>query len=647
MFSSTLTTLTTDLCTIAFQLLAYQEEFFAKFSKNLNNTLTLIKNINFRSAIVKSRERQTKVTSNDNDLSAFFSSNWIIDKIILRRIIKQFLLNIKEYQQTLQKSNSHFQSSIFSFTDNKSIQLSLTFFKHVKNNFSSADDISIVWSIVFDIFQNFTKTMTSSEQFFNQSFNQFSRQNLISNLNITKSQMQTLSNVLIVAVDTKINRLEIELRQLLQSSAQSQTSTFTTETQLNDDRDDFRSNRNWTSKKIEFFDFTAEESRSVINLSKHVFYRNVYAFVNRLKNVSFIREKDKLRVVISQCLRSIVFIWHSTELFEIEKKIYRDMSLQNWCNVFIKRFKERVSVALNYLQSIKYTLKDAKKHRDFRTFVQNLFKHVKVANFISIYNQLILIWNNLNWQFRQHVFQLIEQITIQIFLKQLDNNCDIWFELTFANQILRIYTKRFFINKSFYQDVANKNRNFSQSSRSFFSKQENAYQNNTQNRIIRLSQVEITVKVDNMKKSEREFDKDDRNKTYDVKERYREKFKQKNRFTNDKNKKKFRAKTYLTQQDCDDENDSNDDIKKLNYFDSNYENFDDFENTILINHTISFEISCRRCHRIFSSNNQLHRHLRSRTCHDTFKKANAFFNAMITQKAKFSWSVSMSTRIKT
>ena len=138
-----------------------------------------------------------------------------------------------------------------------------------------------------------------------------------------------MSNVLTIAVDTKINRLKIELRQFLQTSAQSQTSALTINMQRNDDQDDSRLNKNWISKEIEFFDSTTEESNSIINLSKHVFYRNVHAFLNRLKNVSVIRKEDKLRVVIFQCLRNIALIWHSTKLFDVEKKIYRNMSLQN------------------------------------------------------------------------------------------------------------------------------------------------------------------------------------------------------------------------------------------------------------------------------------------------------------------------------
>ena len=140
-----------------------------------------------------------------------------------------------------------------------------------------------------------------------------------------------------------------------------------------------------------------------------------------------------------------------------------------------------------------------------------------------------------------------------------------------------------------------------------------------------------------MKKSEREFDRDDRNNNF--KEKYREKSKhrKKERFMNNKNKEKFKAKTYLAQQDYDDENDNNDNhSEELNYFDSDYKDFDDFENTVLANNAISFEIFCRRCHRIFSSNNQFHRHLRFRACHDTFKKADAFFNAHDNAKSKIS-----------
>lgn len=57
----------------------------------------------------------------------------------------------------------------------------------------------------------------------------------------------------------------------------------------------------------------------------------------------------------------------------------------------------------------------------------------------------------------------------------------------------------------------------------------------------------------------------------------------KERMLIDKNKSK--VKTYLTQHNCDNENNSNknDYSEKLNNFDFNYENLDDFEISVLIN----------------------------------------------------------------
>ena len=658
---STLTILFDDLCAVAFQLLTYQKEFSIEFSTNLQNTLNLIKSIKFKSITVKFRERQIRSASTEL-INFSFSSNWIIDKTSLRAIIKAFLKEIIEYRTSFQESRESKKiATVFTFsstsTKNKfsasSVSSASLFNKHIKYD-SLFDDIFIVWSNLTNL-----STMISSEQTFNQSFNQFFEQNLISNLNIIESQMQTLSNVLTVAVDTKINRLEIEFRQLLQTSAQSQISALTTNMQRNDDQDDSRSNRNWTFEKMKFFDSTAEESNSVINLRKHVFYRNVYAFVNRLKNVSVIRKKNKLRVVISQCLRNIALIWHFTELFDVEKKIYRDMSLQNWCNVLIKRFKKRASATLNYLQSIKYTLKDARKHKDSRIFAQNLFKHVKIANFTSIYNQLILIWNNLDWQFRQHVFQLIEQITIQTFLKQLDNNCDIWFELisAFSNQTLRMYAKRFFTNKSFYQNAAdrNTNRNFNQSSRSFTSRQDNAYQNN-QNRIER-AKMKIIIKIENQKKiNERDFDKKKQINT-DKRRRNDRSFendKQKQERAFDRNEKKryrdekLKIKAYVIENEQNFENECSDyhQFEELSYFDSNYDfdESDDSEITVLAN-TIDFV--CRRCIKIFASNNQFHHHLRIANCDKLLRIAIACSNSIVVDVSLIHFTVDSNKDIET
>ena len=56
----------------------------------------------------------------------------------------------------------------------------------------------------------------------------------------------------------------------------------------------------------------------------------------------------------------------------------------------IKRFKERIFVALINMQITKYILDDVKQLKNSRMFAQDLFRFVKTTNLISIHNQLTI-----------------------------------------------------------------------------------------------------------------------------------------------------------------------------------------------------------------------------------------------------------------
>ena len=61
-------------------------------------------------------------------------------------------------------------------------------------------------------------------------------------------------------------------------------------------------------KIIIFFDPTIEKSIVVINVEKHVFHRDVYLFINKLKNMIIFKKSDKLRSIFFQCLKNSSFI---------------------------------------------------------------------------------------------------------------------------------------------------------------------------------------------------------------------------------------------------------------------------------------------------------------------------------------------------
>ena len=117
--------------------------------------------------------------------------------------------------------------------------------------------------------------------------------------------MRILFDTIIVTINIKINCLNNELRQLLQkvqflnANVQQQSQNF---------RIDLQSSKKLIVEEIKFFDSTTKNSKLVINLRKHVFYKNICAFVNLLKNVVNMKKKNKLKTIISQCLRDIVLI---------------------------------------------------------------------------------------------------------------------------------------------------------------------------------------------------------------------------------------------------------------------------------------------------------------------------------------------------
>ena len=57
------------------------------------------------------------------------------------------------------------------------------------------------------------------------------------------------------------------------------------------------------SDNIDYFDSTCEEEGLVVTISRYIFYKNVYAFVDRLKDFAIIKSNEKIRDALSTCFR--------------------------------------------------------------------------------------------------------------------------------------------------------------------------------------------------------------------------------------------------------------------------------------------------------------------------------------------------------
>lgn len=77
------------------------------------------------------------------------------------------------------------------------------------------------------------------------------------------------------------------------------------------------------SDDVGFFDPAMEGEGPIVTVGRYTFYKDVYAFVDRLKDIAAIKRNDKVREALPTCFRDETFIWYSTGFTELEKTLLR------------------------------------------------------------------------------------------------------------------------------------------------------------------------------------------------------------------------------------------------------------------------------------------------------------------------------------
>ena len=191
-------------------------------------------------------------------------------------------------------------------------------------------------------------------------------------------------------------------------------------------------------ENVNYFDFDYEDSidtdQFIVSFDRHNFYRDVFIFIDHFKNLKKISFDFRIKKLMSICLKSDVLIWYNAKLIEIEKNFFREINIERWCIHFIKRFKKRTSTVLKKLQIESYIYVDARRKRKFRVYMQNIFRHVKVADFSSIFHQCITVWSNFELNFRIQIFESFENIILITFLNQLNAKKSVWMNMTIRHR---------------------------------------------------------------------------------------------------------------------------------------------------------------------------------------------------------------------
>ena len=208
-----------------------------------------------------------------------------------------------------------FKNVKFHHVDNISIS-----FRRFENTFD-VSFVSIQSNIHYFVeqsFSNFTFETSIDEIFDSNSINireisiekdiyiQFL--NFVMKINID-SVIQTIIIVVIIQISvdfaTQIQRLQFDQREEQKSKKFSNSKNFVDDVNVVDERSIIKS-----IEDIEYFDFIFENDKNdvIVNFDRHVYYRNVFVFVDKLKNLKKDSSNNRIREFMISCLRDDVFV---------------------------------------------------------------------------------------------------------------------------------------------------------------------------------------------------------------------------------------------------------------------------------------------------------------------------------------------------
>jgi hypothetical protein len=201
----------------------------------------------------------------------------------------------------------------------------------------------------------------------------------------------------------------------------------------------FRLDR-WIAVDLEFFDSIYDEqftitTDSMQHVDKNIYFRNVHFFIDRVKNIAVIKEIETVRNNLYTCLRDTVMIWYTAELFEKAKELVKTKNnLDVWKSYLIKRFRDRLNVAMIIIIKERYIMNNARRRRESREYVSVIMRTARSVELKSKSHQIMMIYNDLNLKFQSNISMSTLITQIQNFLQHLNDKKNIWWDLVNRNR---------------------------------------------------------------------------------------------------------------------------------------------------------------------------------------------------------------------
>lgn len=191
----------------------------------------------------------------------------------------------------------------------------------------------------------------------------------------------------------------------------------------------------WNAAELGFFDPNynnqSENTASDREYLMHgTYFRDVHTFIQRAKDMMSTKGEQMVRDNLSSCLRGSALEWYTADLSpDIKSLIRYGTGIDKWEKQLLKRFKLAPHIAMIMIFNERYTIEDARRHREPRDFAGNIMRAAKDAELTSPISILSIIYNGMDAEFQQHLPVPTSTTSTDSYLQIMDERKNLWWTL--------------------------------------------------------------------------------------------------------------------------------------------------------------------------------------------------------------------------
>jgi len=174
----------------------------------------------------------------------------------------------------------------------------------------------------------------------------------------------------------------------------------------------------------------------VITVGRDTIYRNVDAFVERIKDAVATKGCFVVRDNLHLCLRGAATRWYTFEVSDLNKLAMRTdvtPSLDQWIGHLTARFRPRMAQAVRENTELLFRVSDIRAGKSILTYFQSKLLRSRAAGFATTHSQLIQVYMGLEATLRLGVFEPTQMTTIDQYRELLMEKEEVWIDIYCSN----------------------------------------------------------------------------------------------------------------------------------------------------------------------------------------------------------------------